>query len=192
MNNSPFTTILAACAVIVTAVLIYVVMMLPEPTTTPLPQQPPAYAPNYPLNMEITSYIGKPDLDETFVAAGMGDKLISFVHKVTFDETKRVYVYHYKLSYVGKEKCFFSWELLDRVINNQTTQILADQPPSTSNSKLIELLPNKVKELSMESQLPPALYEGAAWIYRQKKDDKTIWELVRVNAQAGPLPRQNQ
>jgi len=188
-NGGPFTVILTACAVIATGVLLwYVLSSVPQQTARQIPQQQ-NLPPNYPLNMEITSYIGKPELDAAFVAEGMGDKLISFLHKVTFDNDKRVYVYDYKISFIGKEKCFFSWELLDRVLGEQST-VLVDQPPQKSNSKLVELEPNKVKEFKLTSDKPPVLYEGVAWIYKQKKDDKTVWELIRVNAQAGPLPRQ--
>lgn len=188
-KNGLLQTILVACVVIMTGVLVWMAISHPIPTlTTPGWQQqvlPPtsAYPPNYPLNMEITSYIGRPDLDESFVPANTGDKLISVVHKVTYDESVHRFVYHYKISFIGKEKCFLSWELLDRVFNSSQN--------STPLNSLIELEPEKIREFSMQSEEPPALYEGFAWIYKKKilQDKSETWELIRLNAQPGPLPR---
>ncbi len=127
---------------------------------------------NYPLSQEVTTYIGKRDLEESFVAPDLADKLISVVHKVVYDEPSKQFNYTYKLSYVGKVKCFLNWQLLDRINNTELS--------------LLELEPSKTYEFTMSSPKPPVITEGSVWLYKQKG---TLWELVRLQSQIGPLPK---
>lgn len=154
-----------------------------EKLTNLVPIIPPTYPPNYPLNMDVTAYIGNPNLEESFVPIALADKVISVCSKVTYDEKTNQFNYQYKISTVAKETCFLSWEILDRVLNN------GNLLTSNNNNlpKMVELDPEKTLEFSLTSSLGPALYEGNAWIYKKKSDH---WELIPLKAQPGPLPRQ--
>lgn len=155
----------------------------PKPPANLTPLIPPSYPPNYPLNMDVTAYIGGPELDDEFVASELKDKLISVCSKVTYNEIDKNFVYNYKISTVSKEPYFLSWEILDRVLNN--SKLLDNN--SNLLPKMVQLSPEKTLEFSLVSSLPPALYEGQAWIYKQKDNH---WELIPLKAQPGPLPRQ--
>lgn len=182
MNNQPQNTILATCAVILTCLIGW--FILSQPTK---PNVSPHYVPNYPLNMDVTSYIGKPDLDEEFVSKDLSDKLISVFHNVTYDEKELKYIYNYKISFSGKKKCYLAWEILDQMLNNNVT---VDVPPKADAPALVALEPGVVREFKITSNSPPILGNGTAWIYKSKKlsDDNVIWELIKLNSQPGPLP----
>ena len=179
-NNSPNNTILAACAVILTGIACYSVFLnhrQPQFYPPVYPQhQNDLFSPqNYPLNMDVTSYLGRIDLEPSFVAEGMGDKLISVAHKVTYNEETHTFEYKYKFSFTGKQKCFLCWDLIDKVHQEKV---------------MIELEPNKIREYSFHSSEAPMLFEGAAYINRKiVVDDAEVWRMERINAQPGPLPR---
>lgn len=183
--NNPQGTILATCAVILTILIAW--MIFREPAK---PSQTPNYFPNYPLNMDFTSYLGQSNLEESFVPEGLGDKLISVFHSVTYDEKELNYVYNYRISFIGKQKCYLAWEVLDQILNQEKEKISINTPPKTDSPSLIALEPNVTLEFKLISNSPPILSTGIAWIYKAKElnDKNTIWELIKLNAQPGPLP----
>ncbi len=174
--------ILSACALILTGLICWVVITKPDlPGIQKQQQEIPTarLLPEYPINMQVTSYIGNPTLDESLVAPNMGDKLISVLTKVTYDEEHQQYVYEYKIGYLGKKPAFLSWTVLDQVVND------------TVNGTLFPLEPEQVKEFTFISKAPPTLSKGTAWLYRPRNlNEKTVvWDCVPLESQPGPLPK---
>jgi hypothetical protein len=175
--------VMAASAVLLTFCVIWIIISNnPDFTRSDtLPTQPIVQTqqfPQYPINMEVITYIVGVDLDETVVDKTNSDKLISIVNKVSYNPEIKKYIYNYELTYNGKKNTFLLWGVLDHIIHGESIS----QTPH-----LVELIPNKTQKFEMKSDLPPALYEGFAWLYI-KKEGGEIWEMQRLSAQPAPLP----
>jgi len=170
--SSTQNSIIAACAIAMTAFIGWLVFSVKPPTEIPPVQ-------NYPLNMEVTSYMGNPELEEDFVPTQLNDKLISIFHSVVYNEKENNYVYTYRISYLGKQKCLLAWEVINQIFSLD------------KNVDLIPLEPEKTVEFKISSNIPPVLVMGNAWIYKAKElnDKNTIWEMFELNSQSGPLPQ---
>lgn len=176
--------IMAASAVILTFSVLWLIIITSNLKNTQ--QSPhvsqivdPTQNPQYPMNMEVTSYIGGIDLDETVIDKLNSDKLISIVNKVSYNEETKRYIYEYEITYNGKKNVFLLWEILDQIIRGEKV--------SNSNAlHLVELTPTKTQKFKMESVSSPALYEGFAWLYIKKEGE--IWEMKNLSAQPAPLP----
>jgi hypothetical protein len=178
------STILAGCALALTALIIWVVFtqpafLWPQP---PLQTDPATrYLPDYPINMQVTTYLGNPSLDETLVPLNMGDKLISVLTKVTYDEKSQQYLYNYKIGYLGKQPILLTWTVMDKVLSSNPL----------AGSILIPLEPDQTKEFNFTSTAPPTLSNGSAWLYRSREldEDNKVWDLIPLDSQPGPLPK---
>jgi hypothetical protein len=178
--------ILAASAVILTFSVLWTNITINLKASQQGPQAPHVSQtvdsiqnPQYPMNMEVTSHISGVDLDETVIDKLNSDKLISIVNKVSYNSETKKYIYDYEITYNGKKNVFLLWEVLDQIIRGEKI--------SNSNAlHLVELTPNKNQKFKMESESPPALYEGFAWLYIKKEGE--IWEMKNLSAQPAPLP----
>ncbi|RDJ35678.1 MAG: hypothetical protein DWQ19_12740 [Crenarchaeota archaeon] len=178
--------VLTICAAVLTALIAWIVLF--NPIQIPLRQQKPfaEMIPEYPLNMQVTSYIGAPDLDEFIVDPEMSNKLISVLTKVIYNEDSQQFTYEYKIAYSGKIKVLFNWTLLNKV------------QPVGSQSALIELNPEKTVEFTITSAAPPKQATGEAWIYYPKEwqltshggKKLTLWEYMPLTAHPGPIPNE--
>lgn len=179
--------VMAGSAVLLTLCVIWIILTNPNITrrSDALPTQPvqpivqTQQFPQYPMNMEVITYIIGVDLDETIVDKINSDKLISIVNKVSYNPEIKKYIYNYELTYNGKKNSFLLWEVLDRVIYGESISI-----PQTPH--LVELIPGKTQKFEMKSDSPPALYEGFSWLYIKKEGE--VWEMQRLSAQPAPLP----
>ena len=166
--------VLSVCAIIVTCIICWMVVAPREPIVQNIPI-PSDVRPKYPLNMEVTTYIGNPNLSDHLIQDGMGDKLISVVQKVTFKDGQ--FLYKYRLSFSGNQKCLLNWDVLNELIGTPT-------------QKLIELENGKTVEFSTTSPNAPLLVDGNAILYVYQKEGK-YWESVRLNSELSPLPSKN-
>lgn len=184
MKQNIQNIILSGCAVILTLLIIWVVLFPQSPFIYPEVQQPqPRFLPDYPINMQVTSYLGNASLDEALVPLNMGDKLISVLTKVTYDEKSQQYTYNYKIGYLGKQPIFVSWGIFDRILSGSPV----------GGNVLIPIEPESTTEFTFSSNRPPTMSNGNAWLYRSRtlEDGKTVvWDLVSLDAQPGPLPKE--
>lgn len=144
-----------------------------------IPVQP---TPAYPLNFEVASNFGSTEVKPPFVEAGSADKLITIVHKVTYNPIISEYMYTYKLSTIATEKFFLHWGLLENILKVSAVTTLP-----APNLPLVELEAGKPLEFVIQSKNPPVLTHSEALIYKKRND--TVWETIKITTQAIPFPK---
>jgi len=111
---------------------------------------------NYPINLEIR---------------GEASRDIVLVHKVTYDMQKQMYIYYYRVEYIGQKTCLFNWEVLN---------LSLEQLPT-----LMELVPGKKQEFTVYNSQPPMMYYGEVEVYYKKENN---WHSQGLDVQPGPMP----
>lgn len=101
------------------------------------------------------------------------DTVIS--HKVIRDDVKKVYIYQYRIRYTGKEDALFRWKVLDRLLGEPVMVHLKSGMTGW-------------KEFKVESEHPPAFYNGEAILFGSKDG---VFSKVDSGPRPGPVPGGN-
>jgi len=132
---------------------------------------------DYPINMDMTSYLGSPKLPIEFIAEDQSHRFISLFHNVTYQPKDHTFMYTYKLSYLGKKKCMLQWEFLNQL--NKKIGV----------PTLLELTPDTIREFTLVSEKHPIFMTTSAQVYLPTADP-VIWELIPLKTNQVPTPSQ--
>lgn len=172
------TKIAALLAFVITAGVCSYIVVQNTPTTVVTEPSTKKMFSDYPMNFELrnNSLINKTK-----------DVTLLITHKVTFDSTKNVYRYYYRLDYMwDRSPLPLGRPIIEYVVTWETLNKIAGK------NILIEMDSGRVHEFNFESPNPPVFSKGAFTTFEEKDMPNgghqwfAVPELTGV--QEGPVP----